>query len=155
MISAYDRFFGGPVSGLAGRLTRGWDGRLVAELLAPLLEVGADGFLIVGVDEGAESCRVTPGLMLEEPASLSAGRGKGRDAASCGRDDPFAGDSVRGVFIGAARSSSVALRLGGADAGRDVVVGDGVGESPVIDASKSEICTPSASIACISKSVIE
>lgn len=136
-------------------MTRGWDGRLVAELLAPLLEIGADGFLTVGVDEGAETCRVTPGLMLEEPAGLSAGRGRGRDAASCGRDDPFTGDSVRGVFIGAARSSSVALRLGGAEAGREVVVGDGVGESPVIDASKSEICTPSASTTSISKSPTE
>jgi hypothetical protein len=134
-------------------LTRGWDGRLVAAFLAPLPVVGADGFRVVGVDEGAEICRVTPGLMLEEPAGLSAGRGKGRDAASCGRDDPFACDSVRGVFIGATRSSSVALRLGGTEAGRDVVVGDGVGESPVIDASKSEICPSLASTASISKAI--
>jgi len=76
---------------------------------------------------------------MEGPAGLSAGRGKGRDDVSCGRDGPFESDSVRGVFIGAARRSSIALRLGGAEAGRVIVVGDGVGESPVIDASKSEI----------------
>ena len=84
---------------------------------------------------------------MEGPAGLSAGRGKGRDDVSCGRDGPFESDSVREVFIGATRRSSVALRLGGAEAGRVIVVGDGVGESPVIDASKSEICTPSASCA--------
>lgn len=123
----------------------------MAAFLAPLLAVGADGSRVVSVDEGAEICRVTSGLMLEEPAGLSAGRGKSRDVASCGRDDPFASDSVRGFFIGATRSSSVALRLGGTEAGRDVVVGDGVGESPVIDASKSEICTLLASTTSVSK----
>ena len=106
----------------------------------PLREDEVAPFRTAEVGVGAEGRRTKPGLSFAAAAGLSARRGAGLEgSASFSRDVPFMPGSVRGVFIGAERRSSAAFRLGGGNVGRDKVVGDGVGESPVIDANKSEI----------------
>lgn len=57
-----------------------------------------------------------------------------------GREDLSVAESTRAVFaVAAGRSSSSAFRLGKVELGRGGGFGDGVGFSPVIDASKSRI----------------
>ena len=139
MISAKDLFLGGAESGLTGRLTSGLDSGVPPGLFTPLPEDGPAEFRTVEAESSAEGRWFSTDLSLETPTDRSVGRDETPNELSFDRDDPSAGDSIREALVGASRSSSTALRLGAASAGREIVVGDGVGESPLIDASKSEI----------------
>jgi hypothetical protein len=143
IISAYDRFLGGPLSVGLGRLTAGREGNgllAVAGDFALLLTVRAPG-----LDRSFWSGLLAApwgfkGLSLEAPRGRSTSRGDGLGEFPFGCEDLSAGDSVRAVLVPPVRSSSSAFRLGtttlGRGAGFDVVV---VGFSPVIDASRSRI----------------
>jgi len=145
MISAYDRFFGGPESVELGRVARG---RAASALLrfvfvAPLPAVLGPAALDLSFEillstagRGFEDC-----LSLELPNVRSAGRADGFGGLPFGRVGFSELDSVRAAFTPARRSSSSAFRLGNAALGLDTGFGDGDGDafSPVIDASKSRI----------------
>lgn len=149
MISANDPFFVaagfGAASPVAEPFTAGRDGIDLALLVTDGRAAGLDD-AVVGVREteaaglvdefGAFVDGLLVVVMLE---GLSVGRDIGFDEVPFGLEDPFAADSARGVFVVGPRSSSSALRLGAAVLGRERVVGEVAGFSPVIDASKSLI----------------
>jgi len=152
MISANERFFGGCADDVAtvatGLLTSGLVGKGLlrfavdaTELVFAVVASSRDG---AGCARGAGGRTVDTGLSLDVFNGRSAGRRDGfEDDAPFGRDDPFVTDSMRAVFVVALRSSSSALRLGTARVGLVAAAGDGEGFSPVIEASKSEICDES------------
>lgn len=143
MISANERFFGGAESVGAGRLATGRDGNDLLlyvddDPAATALAAVAPGFC-VGAGLLTRGRDVDTVLSIELPIGLSSGRGDGFEGLPFGLDEESAIDWVRAVFEPAMRSSSSAFRLGNVALGRDAGVGDGVGFSPVIDASKSRI----------------
>jgi hypothetical protein len=81
---------------------------------------------------------VVVGLSLDKVAGRSAGRGDGLGELPFDRGR-LEGDSVRGAFVGTPRRSSTAFRFGMASLGREALVGDGDGCSPVIDARSAPI----------------
>lgn len=141
MISAYERFFGGPESAGAGRLVRGREGKA---LLLPFVPVpptlGLAGFTVSrGAGLFKSGRDVDTGLSLEFPSCRSAGRGAGFCSSPFVRGFLSPPESVRAALVLAVRSSSSAFRLGNAALDRGAGFGSGAGFSPVIDASKSRI----------------
>ncbi len=139
IISAYDRFFGGPESVGLGRLASGraGNGLLAFEDVVPAplnLEPVAAGFLS-RVGRGFTGCL----LSLEPPRGRSAGRADGFGGTAVGRYGLSATGFVRATFGPVERSSSSALRLGKGTLGRATTAGAGDGSSPVIDARRSKI----------------
>jgi hypothetical protein len=145
MISAYDRFFGGPESVGLGRLARGREGSgllpfVVVVPVPPVLGPAALDFsfevLVSTAGRGFEDC-LSPKLLR----ARSVGRADGFGGLPFGRVDFSGIDSLRATFTPAGRSSSSAFRLGNVALGLDTGFGDGDGDafSPVMDASKSRI----------------
>jgi len=153
MISAYDRFFGGPESVGFGRLVTGRDGSgllpvedvgsgllLAEDVVRALLALPPDalGFpfrlLLSVTDCGLGGC-----LSVEPPSDRAAGRGDGFGELPSALDCFSASESTRATLPPPERISSSAFRLGNGAVGRDAGFGDTGGFSPVIDAIKSRI----------------
>jgi hypothetical protein len=142
IISAYDRFFGGPESVGLGRLGSGRAGNGLLpfpDVGPPALEVTALGFPF-GVRLSKLDCGFRGCLSLELPRGRSAGREDGFVNVPSGREGFSGAESVRATLEGAGRSSSSAFRLGNIALGLRTGLGDGAGFSPVMEASKSRIC---------------
>lgn len=141
IISANDRFFGGAELAGAGRLATEGEGSDFPPSAddGPGFRLGGSGFclgagLLIGV------AIVGVALSTEPAIGLSLGRGDGFDRLPFDRDDVSTVNWVRAALVPAMRSSSSAFRLGSGALARDSGFGDGVGFSPVIDASRSRIC---------------
>lgn len=91
----------------------------------------------IGLSKGARD--EEEALSLELPRGRPASRGKAFGVLVSGCEDLSVVASIRALFTAAGRSSSSAFRLGNVALGRGAGFGDGVGFSPVIDASKSRI----------------
>lgn len=145
IISAKDRFFGGPESDGDGRLVTGRDGRGLlpleetpgrVPLVTTVLGLVADA--VVNLTGGRDD----PEYVLPEAVvGLSIGREAGFGELMLGRDSPSTVVSVRGAFGSVLRKSSSAFRLGAVVLCRDVgfEVGDGLGFSPVMAPRRSAI----------------
>jgi hypothetical protein len=143
IISAYDRFFGGPESVGLGRLGTGRAGIgllpfPVVGSVPPALGVRAVG-LPLGVRLSKLDCGFRDCLSLELPRGRSAGREDAFENVPSGREGFSGAVSVRATFEPAARSSSSAFRLGNIALGLGTGFGDGAGLSPVMEASRSRI----------------
>ncbi len=140
MISAYDRFFGGPESVGLGRLGIGREGNNFPAVPAlPVLDPVPLDFSFEVLLSRAAGRGFGDGLSPEPPSGRSAGRADGFGRLPFGRDGLSGIDSVRGTLSPTGRNSSSAFRLGNVALGRDTGFGDGDGFSPVMDASKSRI----------------
>lgn len=143
MISAYDRFFGGPESVGLGLLGAGREGNGLLPFagLVPALPAriwGTLGLSVKGLLSGAGP-GFDIGLSLGPPSGRSAGRGDGLGEFPLGFEDLSDSESTRATLAPDCRISSSALRFGNAALGRDTGVGDADGFSPVMDAIKSRI----------------
>jgi hypothetical protein len=118
MISAYDRFFGGPESVGLGRFTEGREG----SGLLPFIDVFP----------GPRALRSTALVFSVRVLLSKTGRGLGE--LLLGREA-----SARATFTPAGRASSSAFLLPKIALGRGAGFVDGDGFSPEIDASKSRI----------------
>lgn len=129
---------------MTGRFTIGRVGRgfplLVDAGRAPDFAVTPEGRTngFDGRGEGLEAAG--DALFAVVLPGLSTGRDTGFEMPPVGRADPFTGNSVRGALAVVPRSSSSALRFGIPGLGLVIVVDEGAGFSPVIDANKSLIC---------------
>lgn len=84
--------------------------------------------------------KIVEGLLWRLLVDPFVGRGEGCGEFPLVREGTLERDSVRAVFAGGAlRGSSVALRFGAEGLGREPLVGEGNGCSPVMEANRSPI----------------
>lgn len=152
MISANDRFFGGAESVAAGRLVAGREGKdllpLADDVLALLTVDRTEVVLSRELELFGTGREVEDGLLVPPSVCRSAGRVDAFDGSPFTRDGLAGTESVRAVLELAVRSSSSAFRFDNTALGRGTGFGDGVGFSPVIDASKSRIAIVADGLRC-------
>jgi hypothetical protein len=143
MISAYDRFFGGPESVGLGRFATDREGNGLLPFADLVPALSAFGPAALGLSFRALLSEAGRGFDASLAQDLSsgryAGRGDGFGELSFDPADLSGNELMRANLTPAGRTSSSAFRLGNGALGRGTGFDDGDGFSPVMDASKSRI----------------